>query len=289
MLHMEKDLLVVKSNELIENFVFNATELELQILNYAVAITNPKWESKNAVYRISISELTKIFKTNSNRAWDLYRIALKRLMQRKYSYFLDNGTERTENLVVRIDRPSHNKWLEFKFNDYISERIKNLSVLFTQYEIKHISMFKSRYSFMLYEFFKMKLSQITDKKYSHKISIYSFKKNLDISKKYERLYDLKKIVLDRSKLNINKHSDIYINYEIIKIGRTPTDIKFTAKYKKGKSPTELSKNENLENKNPKLENAKNEFSEIKKSKPLTEEQKKARKEKWKSVKAELNI
>ncbi len=289
MLHMEKDLLVVKSNELIENFVFNATELELQILNYAVAITNPKWESKNAVYRISISELTKIFKTNSNRAWDLYRIALKRLMQRKYSYFLDNGTERTENLVIRVDRPSHNKWLEFKFNDYISERIKNLSVLFTQYEIKHISMFKSRYSFMLYEFFKMKLSQITDNKYSHKISIDSFKKNLDISKKYERVYDLRKIVLDRSKLNINKHSDIYINYEIIKTGRTPTDIKFTAKYKKGKSPTEILDNQKSENIINENKNIKNEISKKTKQKPLTREQLELRKEKWKSVKSKLNI
>ena len=286
---MEKDLLVVKSNDLIENFVFNATELELQILNYAVAVTNPKWEYKNAIYRISVSELTKVFKTNSNRAWDLYRIALKRLMKRKYSYYLNDGTERTENLIIRVDRPSHNKWLEFKFNDYISARIKNLSVLFTQYEIKHISMFKSRYSFMLYEFFKMKLSQVNDNKYIHKISINTFKENLDISKKYDRTYDLKKIVLDRSRTNINKHSDIRINYEIIKTGRTPTHIKFSAKYKKGKSPDELSKNANSENQRLKLENPKNEFSEIKKPKPLTEEQQKIRKEKWKSVKAELKI
>ena len=36
-----KELVVVKDNELIESFIFNATELELQILNYAVAITKP--------------------------------------------------------------------------------------------------------------------------------------------------------------------------------------------------------------------------------------------------------
>ena len=40
------ELTVCKHNDLIENFIFNATELELQILNYAVAVTNPKWENK---------------------------------------------------------------------------------------------------------------------------------------------------------------------------------------------------------------------------------------------------
>ena len=50
--------IVVKQNDLIDNFIFNATELELQILNYAVAITNPTWQNKNLVYRIDIPELT---------------------------------------------------------------------------------------------------------------------------------------------------------------------------------------------------------------------------------------
>ena len=49
---MLDNLVICKKNELIENFIFNATELELQILNYAVAITNPKWENKNLIYTI---------------------------------------------------------------------------------------------------------------------------------------------------------------------------------------------------------------------------------------------
>ena len=153
---MEKNLdnlVVCKSNELIENFIFYATGLELQILNYAIAITNPRWENDNVIYRISVSELVKIFKTNSNKSWELYRNALKRLMKREYSYYLKDGTEYTENLIIRIGKPKNNQWLEFKFNSYISKRIQNLSEFFTQYSIHHITMFKSRYSFMLYEFF----------------------------------------------------------------------------------------------------------------------------------------
>lgn len=57
------DLIIVKDNELIENFIFNTTELELQILNYAVAITNPYWDNKDYVYKISIPELVATYKT----------------------------------------------------------------------------------------------------------------------------------------------------------------------------------------------------------------------------------
>ena len=230
-----ENLLIVKSNELIENFIFNATELELQILNYAVAITNPKWENKNVIYRISVADLVKTFEINSNRAWEFYRNALKRLMKKDYTYILNNGIDRTENLITRIDNPKDRKWLEFKFNDYISTRISCLTNFFTKYEIKYIAKFKSRYAFMLYEFFKMKLGQCAGN-YSHNIHINAFKKNLGLNQKYQRFYDLNKIVLNHAKTNINKHSDIQLDYEVIKTGRTPTHIKFKAKYKKGKQP-----------------------------------------------------
>ena len=284
-----KSLKIVKDNALIENFIFNATELELHILNYAVAITNPYWKRNGChVYKISIPELIKNYNSKNKDAYIRYKDALLRLQHRTYSYYIDNE-KYTENLIIRvIENEKDTSYLEFSFNNYISERIQNLKGFFTQYDIKNISMFRSKYSFMLYEFFKMKLKQ-SNSEYNQKISIEDFRDNLDLKNKYRYFRDLRLKVLDLPKKQINKHSDIRINYEIIKTGRTPTHIKFSAKYKKGKSPNELSKTENLKNQNLKLENPKNEFSEIKKSKPLTEEQHKLRKEKWKSVKAELKI
>ena len=127
-----------------------------------------------------------------------------------------------------------NSYLEICFNDYIATRLNNLKGLFTQYNIKNIAMFSSRYAFMLYELFKMKLSHLGEQKYIAQQGISEFKSNLDISGKYKLVADLKRKVLEKAKIQINKHSDITIDYEIIKTGRTPTHIKFTAKYKKGK-------------------------------------------------------
>ena len=229
------DLIIYKQNELIDNFIFNASESELQILNYAVAITNPQWESQNLVYQISVSELVQTFKTKSKNSYKLYREALERLMKRDYIFKIDNINYK-ENLIIRTaTKDNDTDWLEFKFNDYISQRISNLKGLFTKYDIKHIAMFKSRYAFMLYEFCKMNLGDSSnlnnDKQFNKKFTIQDFKERLDIANKYPRFSNLEKDVLLRAKENINKHSDIKFTYRVARKVRTPVSITLLAKYK----------------------------------------------------------
>ena len=229
------ELIIYKHNELIDNFIFNATESELQILNYAVAITNPSWETTHLVYQISVSELVATFKTKSKNSYKLYREALDRLMKRDYVFKIDNKNYK-ENLIIRTARKDDdNDWLEFKFNEYISQRISNLKGLFTKYDIKHIAMFKSRYAFMLYEFCKMNLGQISNQnkngEFSKSFKIQDFKERLDIADKYSRFSNLETDVLVRAKENINKHSDIKFSYRVKRKGRTPVSITLIAKYK----------------------------------------------------------
>jgi plasmid replication initiation protein len=233
---MDDSLKIVKDNCLIDNFVFNATELELQILNYAVAITNPYWDNKDLVYKISVPELVNHYGNKNNKgSWEYYRNALLRLQVRTYSFY-ENNKKNTVPLIKMVTEDMKDKsYLEFRFSEYIQNRIQNLKGLFTQYDIKNISMFTSRYAFMLYEFFKMKLSQ-NDFIFNKTIAVDKLRQNLDLSKKYSIFRDLKIFVLDKAKAQINKHSDIRVNYEVIKTGRTPTHIKFTAQYKKGKEP-----------------------------------------------------
>ena len=234
---MSSDLKIVKSNDLIENFIFNATEMELHMLNYAVAYLNPSWDNRRAICRFSIADLIKTYGGNNNRAWEQYREASERLMKRTYRYFDENNKEVIENVVTRtvLDR-NDKSWIEFKFNEFISYRLSNLKKLFTEYDIKQIVNFKSRYAFMLYEFFIMQLSKITGQsKYKQIIEIAAFKKNLSIENKYSSIKDLRVRVLEISKKQINKHSDIKISYELIKTGRSFTHIAFTAERKKIKT------------------------------------------------------
>jgi len=229
------NLIIYKHNELIDNFIFNATESELQILNYAVAITNPRWETTHLVYQLSVSEIVSTFKTKSNNSYKLYREALDRLMKRDY-VFKVNGTQYKENLVISsATKDNDNDWLEFKFNEYISKRISNLQGLFTKYDIKNITMFKSRYAFMLYEFCKMNLQQIQlpdkTKEFRKTFTVVDFKERLDIADKYKVFAELERNILIRAKESINKHSDIKLAYKVKRKGRTPVSITIIANYK----------------------------------------------------------
>lgn len=231
---MQKKI-VVKQNDLIDNFIFNATESELQILNYAVAVTNPHWENKNLVYRIDIPELVATYKTKSNNTYKLYRDALNRLMKREIHFFDDlNGEKVTENIIIQYRESLYdNSYLVFKFNEYVSTRISKLKGLFTQYDIKHIANFKSRYAFLLYEYFKMKLQKQTKEntEFKKEFEIAEFKEKLDILNKYKEFFNLEKYVLKPAKTNINKHSDIHIEYRVKRKSRTPISILFKARYK----------------------------------------------------------
>lgn len=240
-------LIITKSNDLIENYIFNATEHELQILQYAVSRLNTLEDNKNVVSTLYIQDIANTFKTKSNRAYEHYKNALFRLMKREYSYYDNNNKRHTENLVIRVTEDlSDDSYLVFKFNDYISKRLSNLQKLFTSYDLKYIAMFKSRYAFMLYEFFKMKISQSENKIYHQKISVEDFKNNLNIQDKYKSNSHLKLYVLDVAKNNINKHSDLNLSYTEIKTSRKITHIKFTVKYKT-KKLSEEKKQKNKKN------------------------------------------
>ena len=156
----EQKLIVTKSNDLIENYIFNATETELQILNYAVSRLNTLEDNKNVISTLYIKEIANTYKTKSKNNYELYKAALFRLMKRDYSYFdLSKNRFVIENLIIRIEQDlSDDSYLVFKFNDYVSQRLSNLKKLFTSYDIKNIAMFKSCYAFMLYDIFKMKFT-----------------------------------------------------------------------------------------------------------------------------------
>jgi plasmid replication initiation protein len=282
--------IIYKDNELIENFIFDATESELQILNYAVAVTNPLWENKNVIYKISIPELVKLYKTKAKSAYSDYRNSLDRLMKRTYQYYDDEGIKHTENLIIRIsENPKDTSYLIFKFNEYVSSRISNLQGLFTKYNIKYIVMFKSKYAYILYEFFKMRLDQAShhnSDQYKQKISIEDFKINLNLVDKYKRFNQLEQKVLVMAQSNINAHSDINMSYKVIRKARTPTHIVFTAKYKKKTKETNKVAPQKETTQVNALQNVVQQ-NYIEESKPLSDDQRASAKDQLAKLKANL--
>ena len=138
---------------------------------------------------------------------------------------------------------------------------------------------------MLYEFFIMQLSKINiQTKYKQTITIEVFKKNIGIEKKYPLTADIKRFILEKTKKQINKHSDIKINYELIKTGRSFTHIAFTAERKKPKTNIE-NNTKTIEYKSPLIKSSSN----VKQHKTITSEHKESAKKHINLLKKNLGI
>lgn len=92
--------------------------------------------------------------------------------------------------------------------------------LFTRFNIQNIKPLTSIHAIRIYELAK----QFDDTGW-RVIDLEEFKKMLKIDNKYGRIYDLKRRVLEVAKKQINKNTDINIDYKLIKEGRRYTKLR----------------------------------------------------------------
>ncbi len=97
--------------------------------------------------------------------------------------------------------------------------------LFTKFNIHNIKPLTSIYAIRIYE-----LCKRFYKDSSHaQISIDQLKKILQIENKYKQISDFRKRVLDVAKKQINKNTDLEIDFELIKEGKKYTKVHFIVK------------------------------------------------------------
>ena len=107
--------------------------------------------------------------------------------------------------------------------------ITRLEERFTQYEMKQISELSTGYAIRLYEL--LICWRTTGK--TPIIELADFRQKMGVlDAEYQRMYDLKKYVLEPSLKQINEHTDITASYEQHKKGRTITGFSFKFKQKK---------------------------------------------------------
>jgi len=92
--------------------------------------------------------------------------------------------------------------------------------LFTRFNIQNIKPLTSIYAIRLYE-----LAKQYDDTGWRELDLQELKNMLQVGEKYYRIYDFKKYVLEVAKRQINANTDINIDYELIKIGRSYKKIK----------------------------------------------------------------
>ena len=88
---------------------------------------------------------------------------------------------------------------------------------------------------MLYGYCKKYLDQQikpkNERKISRILSLIDIRENANLVNKYKQFSDLNKRVLKVAKNDINKNSDINVNYNVKRESKTPISLEITAEYK----------------------------------------------------------
>lgn len=222
---------ITKSNALIDAG-YRLSLTEVQIVLYGISLINPTQEEVPLEYQIEIRRFADLFgRTHGEIYNDIKHAIRKRFWERDFSYTNEKHEIITCRWLTRITHQDKTGFIKIKFSEDVQPYLTQLQKNFTTYYIDQIAKFKSVYSVRFYEFSIMRLKKSKANKIVFKLDIQELKIRLELTDKYKRFSHFKERVLEKAKKEINKHSDIKLSYEVIKKGRAPHEIKFTATHR----------------------------------------------------------
>ncbi|KXA01335.1 replication initiation protein [Clostridium perfringens] len=227
---MKEKFIVSKSNKLI-NGRYNLGVNEQKVIITMTSLIDINDKNFNKV-TFTMKELSKILSVSVD---NLYRDVRKIMTNlRKKDIFID---ERDENGVGRIIETSFvttaiydNKHgiLTLEFSEVLRPYLLELKGLFTSYRLDNALNLSSKYSIRIYE--KLKCNEFRK---NFIWSIDELKNDLMLEQKSYNLYsNIKQKIILIAVNDINKHTDIRVEFEEVKSGKKVIAIKFIIKSNK---------------------------------------------------------
>lgn len=226
---MDKEIIIQKEKHLV-NAIYRLSLDEQRLFHYAIAKTNPFQHPFGAVYTIAIADVIAFYGINASDSYKYMYDALDRLFDRQITYY--NAKQETYVTCRMIHKKHDNKSgvLGFVFGDEINEMI-HADKDFLSYKLAQTVNITSVNANRIYEILLYSLQRCPTSKLVKIIKIDELKTKLGLESKYKDFFNFKNKVLEVARSQINKHTDIRISYEVIKKGRSPVELKFTAQHK----------------------------------------------------------
>ncbi|HCW08182.1 MAG TPA: hypothetical protein DGG95_12550 [Cytophagales bacterium] len=246
----DKNLTVCKANALIEaSYRLTLNEQRVisaciaQINSVAPLLTTDKFE-------LSAKDFAKLFSFSEKRAYGELQDIAKSLYQRSLTI---NNPDPAQPKLKKLET----RWIStigyipedgkifLHFSPYILPYLSELKGQFTKYELHQISGMKCIYAYRLYE-----LLMQWKRTGKREIEIDWLKKQFELDSSYDRMFDLKKRVIDPAIKDINEHSNYQVSWTQRKTGRKVTHLIFEFSEKKEKKAEKAKpKKENSKDKN----------------------------------------
>lgn len=215
---MANDLVVVKANSLIEAS-YRLSIDEVRILALTIGSMDPN--SNQQVFDFTVADFVREFpEINLDNAYKQIQGAIKRIYERSVK---TEDKDRVTEFRWVSSRTYFKKEGRFRIamTNEVMPYLTQLKGQFTKYQLRNISSFNSVHSIRIYEL----ITQYR-KVGEREITIEELKKWLQVEDKYSAFFDFKKRVLSTAIKEINEKSDLLVEVEQIKRGRTVQALKF---------------------------------------------------------------
>ena len=228
--------LVTKSNDLI-NANFNFTLNEYRILMYAVSCVRPMHGNFPRTFHIDVKKIAELFNIKIDGLYaEIKESISKKFFKRELTLDVEGGNRKLCHWLDSLTYHDGKSHLELEFSHNAMPLLSQLKGRFTNYYLEQIAPMKSIYAVRIYEFCILDINRRKLNYCEFIIAVKVLKNRLEIDDKYRRYDNFKSRVLQKAKQEINKHSDLSIDFKEIKKGRAVESIQFTIQRKDGFKP-----------------------------------------------------
>lgn len=224
-----KNKLIIKSNSLIEAS-FKLTANQQKFIYVLTSLINREDEDFKT-YEIKVKDLVHILDIDAKNIYREIDAITDQLMTKVLKLYtnMDNGKLRVDKMTwfSKVSYVYGEGMVKARFDADLKPFLLKLKANFTKYQLKNIMGMKSQYSMRIYELLKQ-----YEKIGTRVLSIKKLKEIMGIEDKYKLYHQFKQRVLQVAHKEINENTDIYFEFEEIKLGRKVNEIKFIIKSQK---------------------------------------------------------
>lgn len=227
----------------IENFfVFNAryslTAKEQKVILYLIAKINPRLQERFHEQIVPIKDLQKLLIDKGKKNGSFYKEMEKfsdRIMDKR-AYFDTDVEWEGKRIPGRINffqsiSPMHNEKGEVCLEFLFSEKLKPFLLELKEYvgiDYQEVLMLNSGFSIRMYQIFRAHRDRMAKHEKNSRLTytVEELRSLLGVADKYEDWRNFKRIVLDKVKKEINKHTNIKMTFTTERDGRKVVGVIF---------------------------------------------------------------
>lgn len=221
----QRAYVVAKGNELIQHSKYDMSLQQLKVVNYIISRIKPE-DTIDKEYTITIKNYCRLcgIDDKSGKNYKTIKDQLSAIANKSLWVQTDKGKYELFRLIDRVQVNENSGTLTVKFHPLCDGFLFGLDSKYTQYQLQSILPMQSKYSVRMYEYCSSKknigevILSIEDLKMRLGVVSEDEKGNITVQQ-YGKWSHFKERVLDRAVEEINKYTDIHLEYELLKDGR----------------------------------------------------------------------